>query len=402
MSAQIISIFGSTGSVGQSSLDVILQSNALQEEPAFTVDTLVAGQDSEALAKQAIAVGARHAVVADAKRYEDLKQRLSGYDVEVAAGADAVRDAAMRPCYRHIAAIVGVAGLASTLAAIKAGNSVALANKESLICAGALLKQEASKSGAKIIPMDSEHSAIFQVLQDRGDVESLILTASGGPFLNTPTEAMAKMSVDEARAHPRWSMGLKISIDSASMMNKALEVIEAAYLFEKTADEIDVLVHPQSIVHSMVCYHDGSVLAQLGTPDMRTPIAYALSWPEKRIKTQVEKLDLAGLSRLDFESVDSERFPAISLAKQALRAGGCAPLILNVANETAVAAFISGACGFMDISYIVDSTLEQFSHRGFGHSAPLSLKEITALNREGEEVARKLLGERCLQMPGAH
>jgi len=292
-----------------------------------------------------------------------------------------------------VAAIVGIAGLPSTLAALEAGNDVALANKESLICAAALLKQVAARTGAKIVPMDSEHSAIFQVLQDRTDVESLVLTASGGPFLNTPKEELAAMGVAQARAHPKWEMGLKISIDSASMMNKALEVIEAGYLFNKTADEINVVVHPQSIIHSMVNYQAGSVLAQMGTPDMRTPIAYALSWPDGRIKTNVERLNLAAISRLDFEQVDNEKFPAISLAKQAMRAGGGAPLILNCANESAVAAFITGECRFIDISYIVNRTLELFSKRGFDTYALLSLEDILQLHDEGSELARNLLAE---------
>jgi 1-deoxy-D-xylulose-5-phosphate reductoisomerase len=241
--------------------------------------------------------------------------------------------------------------------------------------------------------MDSEHSAIFQVLHDRDDVENLTLTASGGPFLNTPIEQLASMGVAQARAHPRWSMGLKISIDSATMMNKALEVIEAAYLFEKTADEIEVVVHPQSIIHSMVSYSDGSVLAQLGTPDMRTPIAYALAWPQQRVKTEVERLDLAALSRLDFQHVNNARFPAISYAKHALRAGGCAPLILNCANEAAVAAFIAGECRFTDISLIVEKAIERFSQHGFEKYALLSFEEIAGLHKQGYELARNLLGE---------
>jgi len=393
MSAKPISILGSTGSVGCSTLAVIEHANTLTSDPAYEVEALVAGRDSAGLAEQAIRVGAKLAVIADETRLDDLKARLSGYPIEVAGGAQAIVEAATRPCHRLVAAIVGIAGLPSTLAALQAGNDVALANKESLICAAALLKQEAARTGARIVPMDSEHSAIFQVFQERADVEKLVLTASGGPFLSTAKEDLAMMSVEQARAHPKWSMGLKISIDSASMMNKALEVIEAAYLFNKTADEIDVVVHPQSIIHSMVCYHDGSVLAQMGTPDMRTPIAYALSWPDARIKTNVERLNLAEISRLDFEPVDNERFPAISLSKQALRAGGGAPLILNCANEEAVAAFIAGECRFIDISYVVDRTLDSFSQSGFGKHALLSLDEISNLQSEGSKIARSLLAE---------
>ena len=393
MGAKKISILGSTGSVGCSTLAVIEHANALADAPVYEVEALAAGRDSAALAEQAIRVGARIAVIADETRLDDLRARLSGHAIEVAGGAEAITEAATRPCHRMVAAIVGIAGLPSTLAALQAGTDVALANKESLICAAALLQQEAARTGARIVPMDSEHSAIFQVFQDRKDVEKLVLTASGGPFLRTPKEKLAAMSVAEARAHPKWSMGLKISIDSASMMNKALEVIEAAYLFNKSAEEIDVVIHPQSIIHSMVCYQDGSILAQMGTPDMRTPIAYALSWPDARIETNVERLDLAEVSRLDFELVDNERFPAISLSKQALRAGGGAPLILNCANEEAVAAFIAGECRFIDISYIVDRTLDAFSQSGFGKYALLSLDEISNLHSEGRKIARNLLAE---------
>ena len=393
MSPQRISILGSTGSVGCSTLAVVDHVNKAGAERKYEIDVLAAGRDSEKLAKQAIAHKAKLAVIADETKLDDLKARLTGYEIEVAGGASAVTAAASRPCHRLVAAIVGIAGLPSTLAALQAGSDVALANKESLICAAALLKQEAAKSGAKLVPMDSEHSAIFQVLEAHGGVEKLVLTASGGPFLGTPQDKLAQMSVAEARAHPKWSMGLKISIDSASMMNKALEVIEAAYLFDKTADQIDVVVHPESIIHSMVYYRDGSVLAQLGTPDMRTPIAYALSWPEKRLETKVERLDLAALSRLTFQNVDSVRFPAISLAKQALRAGGAAPLILNCANEAAVAAFIAGECRFTDISLIVEKTLERFSERGFEKYELLSFEEIAGLHDEGYEIARNLLDE---------
>ncbi|MEL7453887.1 MAG: 1-deoxy-D-xylulose-5-phosphate reductoisomerase, partial [Pseudomonadota bacterium] len=282
-------------------------------------------------------------------------------------------------------------GVASTLAAVQAGNDVALANKETLICASGLIFSEAKKSGARIIPMDSEHSAIFQVLGKKCDVEKLILTASGGPFRTTPVADMVNMTVEQARNHPRWSMGLKISIDSATLMNKALEVIEAAYLFDMGPDEIDVVIHPQSIIHSLVSYRDGSVLAQLGEPDMRTPIAYALSWPEDRIGTEVKRLDLAALAQLDFEEVDATRFKAIDLAKRALTLGGTAPLILNCANEAAVAAFIAGECGFMDISSTVLETLERFELNGFSKSPPSSVEEIAFLDAEGRRIARDVL-----------
>ncbi|MEL7480120.1 MAG: 1-deoxy-D-xylulose-5-phosphate reductoisomerase [Pseudomonadota bacterium] len=388
-----VSIFGSTGSVGQSTLAVIGHSNQA-DAPAFDVDVLVAGQNTELLAEQAVAHKAKLAVVADPDGYEDLKERLSHQDIEVAAGTEAVVDAARRPCDRLVAAIVGSAGVASTLAAVEAGNDVALANKESLISAGDLIKSTATANGARLVPMDSEHSAIFQVLQDRPSVEKLILTASGGPFRTTSRDAMAAITVEEARNHPNWSMGLKISIDSATLFNKALEVMEAAYLFDMQADGIDVVVHPQSIVHSLVAYTDGSVLAQLGAPDMRAPIAFALAWPDRRLVTDVPRLDLAALARLDFEPVDHERFPAIQLAKRALEAGGCAPLILNCANEAAVAAFIAGECRFLDISSTVLETLERFAAQGFGETPPTSLQEVAELDAAARATARNVMQAR--------
>ena len=391
MTAKRISILGSTGSVGTSTLEVIAHVNAAADEPVYDIEALAAGSNVQALAEQAIRHKAKLAVIADEGQFKALRTALEGHGVEAAAGDRAVCEAATRPCHRLVATIVGIAGLPSTFAAVAAGNNVALANKESLVCAAGALKAAAQKTGARLIPMDSEHSAIFQVLQDRGDVEKLTLTASGGPFLNTPLEELGQITVAEARNHPKWSMGLKISIDSASMMNKALEVIEAAYLFNKSAGEIDVVVHPQSIIHSMVTYQDGSVLAQLGEPDMRTPIAYALSWPESRLITDVKRLNLADISRLDFQAVDHERFPAIGLALQALETGGCAPLILNCANEAAVAAFIAGTCRFIDIGSTVKQTLEQYSRYGFGKSPPKTLDEIAELDIKGRQIAQDIL-----------
>lgn len=391
MQSRTVSIFGSTGSVGCSTLAVIDHCNNLDEMPSFEIDVLAAGQDAEALAKQAIDFRARRAVIADESRFGELKECLSGHDIAVEAGNTALVEAASRPCDRLVAAIVGSAGVASTLAAVEAGNDVALANKESLISAGDLIMSAAEAKGARIIPMDSEHSAIFQVLSGRESVEKLILTASGGPFRTVSLEEMRKMTVEDARRHPKWSMGLKISIDSATLFNKALEVMEAAFLFDMGPDEIDVVVHPQAIVHSLVAYADGSVLAQLGEPDMRTPIAFALSWPDHRLKTDVKRLDLTEIARLDFEAVDDHRFPALSLAKQALRTGGAAPLVLNSANEAAVAAFISGECGFIDISSTVLETLERFAVQGFGKSAPASLEDIRKLDQEVRLVARERL-----------
>ncbi len=397
MKPKRISVLGSTGSVGQSTLSVIAHANKeaviAGDGPVFEIGALAAGQDVETLSEQAILTGAKLAIVSDQSKYAELKDRLDGTGVEAAAGDAAIEAAAAGPSDRVVAAIVGVAGLRSTLAALKAGNDVALANKESMVCAGHLLRQAAAASGARIVPMDSEHSAIFQVLHGRNDLEKLIVTASGGPFLDTPAAELADMTVRQARAHPRWSMGLKISIDSSTLMNKALEVIEAAYLFDVPGEQIDVVVHPQSIVHSLVSYRDGSVLAQLGEPDMRTPVAYALAWPDRRVCTAVNRLDLAALSRLDFQAVDHEKFPAITLAKQALIMGGTAPLILNCANEAAVAAFIVGKCGFLDISSVVHDTLEVMSHSGFGSKSPNSLSEIDAVIAQAGQVAKQLLAK---------
>ena len=380
MQPRTISIFGSTGSVGCSTLSVIEQVNRDAAEPVFQVDVLAAGRNVETLAEQARATGARHAVIADDTKLEALRDHLAGTGISAAAGHDALVEAAGRPCHRLVAAIVGSAGVASTLAAVEAGNDVALANKESLISAGALIKATAERTGARIVPMDSEHSAIFQVLVGREAVEKLIVTGTGGPFRTLPADKMQDVTVEDARKHPKWLMGLKISIDSATLFNKALEVIEAAYLFDMTAEEIDVVIHPQAIVHSLVAYTDGSVLAQLGEPDMRTPIAYALSWPDQRLTTDVKRLNLADIARLDFEPVDHERFPAIGLAKRALALGGAAPLILNSANEAAVAAFIAGECGFMDISSTVLETLDRFAMRSIGAMKLSSLEEIRALD----------------------
>lgn len=398
MQMRKVSIFGSTGSVGCSTLSVIEHCNALDDMPSFDVDVLAAGQDTETLAKQAIEFKASKAVIADEAGLEDLRFRLRDYDIEVAAGQSALVESAARPCDRLVAAIVGSAGVASTLAAVKAGNDVALANKESLISAGSLIISTADKHGARIVPMDSEHSAIFQVLSDRDSVEKLILTASGGPFRTVPLEKMRSMTVEDARNHPKWSMGLKISIDSATLFNKALEVMEAAYLFEMGPDEIDVVVHPQAIVHSLVAYTDGSVLAQLGEPDMRTPIAFALSWPDTRLKTDVKRLNLADIGRLEFEPVDYDRFPAISLAKRALAAGGATPLVLNSANEAAVAAFIAGECGFMDISSTVLETLEHFDTNGLADTVPSCIEDVHRIDANVRAVAvenlRRLTAQR--------
>jgi 1-deoxy-D-xylulose-5-phosphate reductoisomerase len=309
--ARSITILGSTGSVGCNTVDLVKRSGG-----AFRVVALTANKAVEELASQAIDLGAELAVVADETRYEDLKRRLSGSGVEAAAGMSGLLEAAARPSDFVMAAIVGAAGLPPTLAAIERGAVVGLANKEPLVCAGRLMIDACTRNGARLIPVDSEHNAIFQVLEERhrSSVKRIILTASGGPFRRTPLREMAHITPAQAVAHPNWDMGAKISVDSATMMNKGLELIEARYLFDLPEDLIDILVHPQSVIHSLVAYDDGSVLAQLGQPDMRTPISYAMAWPA-RMGTPVEELDLARIATLTFEAPDHERFPAMGLAR---------------------------------------------------------------------------------------
>jgi len=384
---------GSTGSIGRSAIEVIQFANQSNEIPEFEVDVLVAGSDSELLAQQAIDVGANLAVIADEAKYQDLKSRLVGSKTECAAGTAAIINAARRPCGRILAAIVGSAGLGSTLAAAEQGTDIAIANKESIVCAGKLILETAKKSGSKILPVDSEHNAIFQAFDRKADVERLTITASGGPFRNLTRAECANVTPDEAKAHPNWDMGVKNSIDSATLMNKALEFIEASYLFDMDPNLIDVVVHPQSIVHGMAHYKDGSVLAQLSVPDMKTPIAHALAWP-KRIATGVQRLDLSELARLDFFPVDSEKWPAISLAKQALALGSGGPTILNCANEVAVAAFISGECGFLDIDWVVKEALTRFCDGEFGNAGYGSLTDILELDRRGRELTTTLIRQR--------
>ncbi|MHA1599938.1 MAG: 1-deoxy-D-xylulose-5-phosphate reductoisomerase [Alphaproteobacteria bacterium] len=375
-----VTVLGSTGSVGQNTLDIINRNLDL-----FQVEALTANSQVERLAAQAKQVGARLAVVADESCYADLKEALSGTRIEVAAGHAAVTEAAARPADWVMAAIVGAAGLESTLAAVRRGAVVALANKETLVCAGPLMTAEVRRSQATLLPVDSEHNAIFQVLDAErpSGVDRIILTASGGPFRTMSREAMADVTPAQAVAHPNWDMGAKISIDSATMMNKGLEIIEAQHLFDLSAERIDVMVHPQSVIHSMVAYVDGSVLAQLGQPDMRTPIAYTLAWPA-RMAVPVERLDLVAVGQLTFEAPDPVRFPALRLAREALQAGGSAPTILNAANEIAVRAFLEGGIGFLDIARVVEDTLQDLP------ASPLkSLDDVGSVDREARAVASR-------------
>lgn len=349
-----MSILGSTGSIGCNTVDLLTRN-----PDAFSVHALTGNRNVKLLAEQALQLSAKLAVVADESLYGELKDLLSGSSVEAAAGDAAVAEAAARPSDIVVAAIVGTAGLKPTLEATRRGALVALANKETLVSAGAIMTEEVKNGGATLIPVDSEHSAIFQVFDfERADaVSKITLTASGGPFREKSLAQMKVMTPAQAVAHPNWDMGAKISIDSATMMNKGLEMIEAFHLFPVTSDEIEVLVHPQSVIHSMVSYVDGSVLAQLGTPDMRTPIAYALAWPA-RMAAPSETLSLADIGTLTFEAPDLVRFPALRLARESLEAGGSAPTVLNAANEIAVAAFLGGQIGFLDIAQMVERVLD--------------------------------------------
>jgi 1-deoxy-D-xylulose-5-phosphate reductoisomerase len=348
-----VTILGSTGSVGVNTLDLIRR-----HPGAYAVEALTGNCNWQVLAQQALETRARFVAIGDDRYYAPLKEALAGTETEIGSGAEAVIEAAARNADWVMAAIVGAAGLAPTLAAIRRGAVVALANKEVLVCAGELVTEEVRRHGATLLPVDSEHNAIYQVFDfDRIDsIEKIILTASGGPFRTLDRAAMQAMTPAQAVKHPNWSMGAKISVDSATMMNKGLELIEAKHLFQLPAERIEIVVHPQSVIHSLVAYIDGSVLAQLGSPDMRTPIAYTLAWPG-RMASPSPRLDLAALSQLNFEAPDPVRFPALRLVREALQAGGSAPTVMNAANEIAVQAFLAGAIGFLDIAAIVEETL---------------------------------------------
>ena len=358
-----VTVLGSTGSIGVSTLDLLGHARAGGHD--VEIIALVAGANVDKLAEQALAWRPRIAVIADERAHEALKARLAGTGIATAAGDLAVVEAAQMGADWVMSAIVGAAGLAPTMAAVKAGAVVALANKEALVCAGPALLDAAKAAGGMVIPVDSEHSAIFQVLQPgcASRVSKLILTASGGPFRQWTKAQMAAATPEQALNHPNWSMGAKISIDSATMMNKGLEMIEASYLFAMPSSRIEVLIHPQSVIHSLVEYQDGSTLAQLGPPDMRAPIACAFAWPD-RLEWPAPKLDLAAIGSLTFEAPDPERFPAIDLARQALDHGGGAPAAMNAANETAVAAFLDRRIGFLDIADTVAETLARMDGNG--------------------------------------
>ncbi|HET9398721.1 MAG TPA: 1-deoxy-D-xylulose-5-phosphate reductoisomerase [Sphingomicrobium sp.] len=384
MTRRKISILGATGSVGTSTLDLVERC-----PDQFDVVALTASSNVDALSDAAIRVGARLAVIGDQGKLPQLQSRLQGSGCRAAAGREALAEAAAGEAEWVMAAIVGCAGLEPVMAAIEAGRTVALANKEALVTAGQLMIAAATRAGATILPVDSEHNAIFQCLagNDSGDVAKLVLTASGGPFRSWDHERMASVTPEQAIAHPNWTMGAKISVDSATMMNKGLELIEARHLFGIPGDRIEILVHPQSVVHSMVEYVDGSVLAQLGSPDMRIPIASALSWP-RRMETPALRLDLARIGSLSFEAPDLVRFPALRVAREAMEAGGAAPIVLNAANEEAVASFLARRIGFLDIVRTVEEALARMDA-----AAPHSIAEVIDIDRRARALAGDLMSE---------
>jgi len=387
-----ITILGATGSVGVSTVDLIKRA-----PDRYRVEAITARRNAAALAKSARELHARLAVVADPAAYDELKDALSGSGVEVAAGEAGLLEAAQRPADWLMAAISGAVGLRPTLAAIERGATVALANKECLVCAGGLFMRRAAATGATVLPVDSEHNAIFQALAagPREDVRRIILTASGGPFRTWSLEQIKAATPEQALRHPNWSMGPKITIDSASLMNKGLEVIEAHHLFALKPEEIDVLVHPQSVVHGLVEFRDGSVVAQLGSPDMRIPIAHCLAWP-KRIDGPAARLDLARVRDLTFEAPDLVRFPALALARHALHTGGAAPTVFNAANEVAVAEFLARRIGFAAIPVLVEATLAAAAGRGL-LGEPGDIDAALAVDHNARSLALALLPEIALK-----
>lgn len=385
-----VTILGATGSIGRSTLSLLGESPEL-----YRVEAVTAFRRADTLAAMARSVGARLAVVGDPSCYPELKELLAGSGIEAAAGADAVVDAAMRPAEWVMAGIVGAAGLRPTLAAVGRGAMVALANKECLVCAGALFMDAVRRHGATLLPVDSEHNAIWQALagSDPAGVRKLILTASGGPFRRWSTSDMAHATPEQAVRHPKWSMGAKISVDSATMMNKGLEVIEAHHLFGVPEPAIEVVIHPQSIVHSLVDYTDGSMLAQLGEPDMRIPIACTLGWPS-RLSTSAPRLDLCAHSGLEFEQPDDERFRALRLARLALQQGGAAPTVLNAANEVAVAAFLARRIGFLGIAHTVGQVLDRLPG-----AACDDLEAVMAYDTDARRLAAEIVAETGFGVP---
>ncbi|WP_372707259.1 1-deoxy-D-xylulose-5-phosphate reductoisomerase [Brevundimonas sp.] len=386
-----VTILGSTGSVGCSTLDLMDQAETAGSG-AFEVEVLTGGANVARLVEQARRWKPRLAVIADEAQLSELRDALAGTGVEAAAGEAAIVEAATRSVDWIMAAIVGSAGLRSAWAAAATGATLALANKESLVCCGPALLERVKRSGGRVIPVDSEHSAIFQVFPHDApeQVARLVLTASGGPFRRATRAEMAGITPEQAVAHPNWSMGAKISVDSATMANKGLEAIEAAYLFDVPAQRIDIVVHPESIIHSLVEYVDGSTLAQMGPPDMKTPIACALAWPD-RLAWPAPRLDLAALGRLTFEAPDEERFPALKLARQALVAGGAAPIVFNAANEVAALAFLDRRLSFLNIASVVADTLSSVTAPGVDSGSDGACDAALAVDAQARRAANGII-----------
>jgi 1-deoxy-D-xylulose-5-phosphate reductoisomerase len=386
--ARSVTLLGATGSIGASTIDLLKR-----ERHRYRIEAVTAHRNAAALARLARELGARYAAVADPQAYAELKESLSGSGIETGAGESGLLEAAQRPAEWVMAAISGATGLRPTLAAAERGATVALANKECLVCAGTLFMRRAAAAGAAILPVDSEHNAIFQALAAgrREDVRRVLLTASGGPFRTWPAAAIKGATPEQASRHPNWSMGVKITIDSATLMNKGLELIEAHHLFALAPSEIGVLVHPQSVVHGLVEFRDGSTIAQIGAPDMRIPIGHCLAWPE-RIEQAAPWLDLTKIATLTFEAPDLERFPALAVARRALEAGGAAPTILNAANEVAVHEFIGRRLGFTGIAALVEATLEAAERRGL-RAEPASVEDAIAIDQNARSMASGLLPE---------
>jgi 1-deoxy-D-xylulose-5-phosphate reductoisomerase len=381
-----ISVLGATGSVGQSTLDLVSRSGE-----AFEVVALTGHSNVRRLAEQARAFNAKLAVIGDAARYAELKSALAGTGIRCAGGLEALVEAAAEPADCVMASIMGAAGLRPTFEAVRQGRRVALANKECLVSAGAIFMNAVTAAGTELIPVDSEHSAAFQAIAgaDPAGIERITLTASGGPFRTWSREQIAAACPEQALKHPNWSMGRKITIDSATLMNKGLELIEAYHLFPVEPAQLDVVVHPQSIIHCLVSYADGSVLAQLACPDMRTPIAFSLSWPG-RMHAPTERLDLVKLGQMTFEAPDEERFPCLGIAREAMARGGAVPAVMNAANEVAVEAFLDKGLGFLDIARLVSDTIEAADARGLTHP-PAGLDDVLAIDAESRQLAWALL-----------
>ena len=388
MHTRRLTILGSTGSIGDSTLDLIRRSAPGE----FRIAALTANSNAQKLAAQAIEFGAEFVALADPQHGPELKDALAGHDVKIGLGPEALIEAAARESDFCMAAIIGAAGLKPTLAAVDQGIHVGLANKECIVCGGGFFMNRVKAAKATLLPVDSEHNAIFQVLEPANPkgVRRLILTASGGPFRTVSKKDLANVTREDALDHPVWSMGAKITIDSATLMNKGLELIEASYLFDRPSADIDIVIHPQSIVHSMVEYVDGSVLAQMGSPDMRTPIAYALGWPD-RMPAPVERLNLTAMSDLTFYEPDVDKFPALALARSALETGGAAPNILNASNEVAVEAFLANRIKFLDIAKVVSHTLEAHAGRSYFAKTQHSVEDIIAIDEQARRTASDLI-----------